>query len=152
MEGKRHKLRGRPSGAARWRNRQDSGAEMGNQTVRENGGCARERDDDKTKRATETEPGVERKKKEEKGEGNKGDGNRRSGGKTETGLRWSEGWAGREAKRSTGGSGVGWMGAATVPPPRTDIRPAQPQPGLFAEGSQLCGQGAPGPAAAAPCT
>lgn len=88
----------------------------------------------------------------QQGEGNKGDGSRRSRGETYTGLGWSEGWTGREAKGSMGGGGVGWMGAATVPPPCTDTWPAQPQVGLFAEGSQLCGQGAPGLAAAAPCT
>ena len=69
-----------------------------------------------------------------------------------------QGWGGQRAgqggkqKAAWGGGGVGWMGAATVPPPRTDTWPAQPQVGLFAEGSQLCGQGAPGLAAAAPYT
>lgn len=61
-----------------------------------------------------------------------------------TGLGWSEGWAGRDEPEV-----AGW---AAVPPSCIDTWPAQPQPGLFAEGSQLCGQGAPGPAAAAPCT
>lgn len=46
---------------------------------------------------------------------------------------------------------MGCVGAASVPAPCTHTAGTAPA-GLFAEGSQLCGQAAPGPAAAAPCT
>lgn len=57
---------------------------------------------------------------------------------------WSEGWVGEEAKAAL----KSWTGSFKA---HSMYRPSLPSPNrLFVKGSQLCGQAAPGPMAAAP--
>lgn len=62
--------------------------------------------------------------------------------------RQDHGWGGQRDRWGRKPAGAGQGASVSAPCTRTRTSPSR----LFAEGSQLCGQAAPGPAAATPCT